>query len=174
MGITTYSLQTIRKELQQLDSSQISALCLRLAKYKKENKELLSYLLFEADNEPHYIESVKQEMEQLFKELPSRSFQAAKSLRKVLRLMNKHVKFMASKAAEIELLVFYGQQYLQYIDRHTSYKPVRQLLIKPLEKAGKLVNSLHEDLQYDHLPAFEQLVQDADTRMSWINKHDFL
>lgn len=174
MGITAYSLQAIRKELQHLDHSQITALCLRLAKYKKENKELLSYLLFEADDETAYTENVKQEMEQLLRQLPSRSFQAAKVLRKVLRLMNKHVKFMASKPAEVDLLVFYGHQYLQHVDRHTGYKPLRQLLIKPLEKAGKLLDGLHEDLQHDHRPAFEQLVNEADARMNWINKHDFV
>ena len=50
MSITTYGLQDIKKELQHLSSLQIADLCLRLSRYKKENKELLAYLLFEADN----------------------------------------------------------------------------------------------------------------------------
>jgi len=41
-------------------------ICLRLVKYKKENKELLNYLLFDANNEPDYIRNVKAEIDLQF------------------------------------------------------------------------------------------------------------
>jgi hypothetical protein len=44
-------------------------LCLRLGKFKKENKELLTYLLFEAHNEQAYVESVEKELDELFGEI---------------------------------------------------------------------------------------------------------
>jgi hypothetical protein len=174
MGINTYNLQAVKKELQHLSVSQLSDLCLRLAKYKKENKELLSYLLFEADNENAYIESIKQEIDELFKTLPSHSYYLAKTLRKVLKLITKHVKFMGSKPAEIDLLIHYCQQYINHIDKRTGYKPLRQLLHKQLEKIAKLISALHEDLQYDHKNDFEKLLQQADEKMGWINKHDYV
>ena len=45
----TASISVVKKELKNLDNEKLIELCLRLAKHKKENKELLSYLLFEAD-----------------------------------------------------------------------------------------------------------------------------
>ena len=44
------SLSEIRKELQMLPPKRLQELCLRIARYKKENKELLAFLLFEDDN----------------------------------------------------------------------------------------------------------------------------
>jgi hypothetical protein len=174
MGINTYNLQSVKKELQHLNSGQLTDLCLRLAKYKKDNKELLSYLLFEADNNDGYIQSIKREIDTLFNSLPTHSYYLAKVLRKVLKLITKHVKFMSSKPAEIELLIHYCQQYIMSVDKRTNYKPLRQLLHKQLEKITKLINALHEDLQYDYKTEFEKVVLQADEKMSWINKSDYL
>jgi hypothetical protein len=174
MGITTYNLQSVKKELQHLSSGQMADLCLRLAKYKKENKELLSYLLFEADNEASYIEGIKQEIDALFNELPAHYYYIAKTMRKILKLITKHVKFMASKPAEIDLLLHYCQQYVNHVDRRTGYKPLKQLLHKQLEKVAKLINALHEDLQHDYKTEFEKVAEAADEKMPWINKRDYL
>ena len=56
----------IKKELQHLSEAELIETCLALAKFKKENKELLSYLLFEADNEDQYICTIKEEMDEEF------------------------------------------------------------------------------------------------------------
>ena len=53
-------LSDIKKELKSLNNEALVEICLRLAKYKKENKELLSYLLYSADNALNYAEEVKQ------------------------------------------------------------------------------------------------------------------
>ena len=52
----------LKQELQASSSKQLIELCLRLAKFKKENKELLTYLLFEANDEAAYIQSIKNEI----------------------------------------------------------------------------------------------------------------
>ena len=64
------TLNEIKKELNSLGPERVIELCLRLARYKKESKELLTYLLFEAHNETTYIENVKNEIDELFNELP--------------------------------------------------------------------------------------------------------
>src|ERR1700742_4014043 len=79
MSITTYGLQDIKKEIQHLNNAQVAELCLRVARFKKENKELLAYLLFEAANETAFIEKVKAEVGFIFSQLPSQSYNAAKS-----------------------------------------------------------------------------------------------
>ena len=63
------SISEIKIELNNLPASQLAALCLQLAKYKKDNKELLSYLLFEETDMPAYIESVKKEMDAQFAQI---------------------------------------------------------------------------------------------------------
>ena len=45
-----------------------------LSKYKKENKEMLSYLVFESHQEKEYIEGVKKEIEALFEIINTSSF----------------------------------------------------------------------------------------------------
>ena len=60
------SISQIRKELKNLPPENLQELILRLSKYKKENKELLSYLLFEAFDENAYIRQVKEEVDEQF------------------------------------------------------------------------------------------------------------
>ncbi|WP_157541214.1 hypothetical protein [Mucilaginibacter aquatilis] len=174
MGIITYNLQFIKKELQHLNSSQLTDLCLRLTKYKKENKELLSFLLFEAHNESGYIDGVKEEMDDLFLQMNSHYFYQAKGMRKVLRLVTKHAKFMASKPAEIELLLHFCKLYISKVEKKISYKPLKLLLHRQLEKTAKLISGLHEDLQYDYKNELESTASQADAQYAWINKQDYL
>jgi hypothetical protein len=174
MSTITYGLQHIKKELQHLSNEQITELCLRLARHKKENKELLAYLLFEAYDEPAFIEKVKAEVGFMFSQLPTQNYFAAKALRKILRLLSKYTKFMTSKAAEIELLLNFCANYLQYADRRTSHKPLRLLLTRQLEKIRTLISKLHEDLQFDYSNDYNALLTDADNKLSWLNKNDFL
>ena len=55
----TATVKEIKDELQHFSKDELLEFCLRMAKFKKENKELLTYLLFEADNEAYYIEGLK-------------------------------------------------------------------------------------------------------------------
>ena len=174
MSITTYGLQDIKKEVQHLPAEQLADLCLRLARYKKENKELLAYLLFEAHNEGGFIEQVKAEVGFEMSQLSSQSYQAAKTVRKILRLISKYVKFMASKPAEIELMLNFCHNYLQYINRNTSYKPMRMILIRQLQKTQTNIKKLHEDLQFDYVQDYNNLVNEAEKKFSWFYKNDYL
>jgi hypothetical protein len=174
MSTTTYGLQHIKKELQHLPNEQIVELCLRLARHKKENKELLAYLLFEAYDEPAFIEKVKAEAGFMFSQLPTQNYFAAKALRKILRLLSKYTKFMASKGAEIELLINFCNNYLQYADRRTSHKPLRLIFSRQLEKTRTLIAKLHEDLQFDYSNDYNALLADADNKLPWLNRNDFL
>ena len=98
------SISDIKKELQTLHAKEIAQLCLRLARYKKENKELLGYLLFNAHNVEAYVAELKEEIKGLFNEMnQTKLFFAKKTLRKILRFINRQVKFMQDKQTEAEL-----------------------------------------------------------------------
>jgi len=102
----------------------------------------------------------------------SRSYDTAKLLRKILKLTNKYIKFTGSKQVEAELLLTFCRNYLDYIDRRTSFKPLRLILIKQLEKAKKAIDKLHEDLQFDYTAEFEVLIEDAEKRLPWFYKNE--
>jgi len=172
MSVKQYGLQEIKKELQHLDDKQAALLLLRMARFKKENKELLAYLLFDADDELAFAESFKQDIGLMMSQAPSRSYDTAKLLRKILKLTNKYIKFTGSKQVEVELLLTFCRNYLDYVDRRTSFKPLRLILIKQLEKAKKAIDKLHEDLQFDYMAEFDTLVEDAEKRLPWFYKNE--
>jgi len=174
MSTANYGLQDIKKELQHLSGPQIADLCLRLARHKKENKELLAYLLFESNNQADFVEKIQAEVGFMFSQLPVRSYEAAKYLRKILRLISKYIKFMASKEAEIELLLNFCMGYIQYSDRKTSYKPLRLILIRQIEKVRTAIGKLHEDMQMDFANEYNNMLDDAEKKLSWFNKSNYL
>ena len=53
------SVKELKAALHNLSPIEMLEVCMLMAKYKRENKELLSYLLYEADNEQQYIENIK-------------------------------------------------------------------------------------------------------------------
>src|SRR6201992_2438399 len=161
MSTISHGLADIKKELQHLPKEQVAELLLRLGRFKKDNKELMAYLLFESHDEAAFIEKVKAEVGFMFSQLPANSYNAAKAMRKILRLITKYTKFISSKGAEIELLISFGQNYLHYADKRTSYKPLRLILTRQLEKIRMLIGKLHEDLQYDYVYSFNELVDEA-------------
>ena len=169
MSVPTYSLGDIKKEIQHLQASELAELCLRLVRYKKENKELLAYLLFEASNEAAFVEKVKTEVGFMFSQLPIQAYAASKTIRKILRLIGKYTKFMGSKTAEIELLLNFCDNYLEYADKKAaSYKPLRLILIRQLEKIKSLIGKLHEDLQFDFTEEFNLLQTAAGKKFPWV------
>ena len=174
MPATTYGLKEIKAELKHLSTTQLSDLCLRMVKYKKENKELLAYWLFEAHDQDAYIAQIKAETGLMYSQLTSQSYQMAKGVRKILRVITKQVKFIGSKQAEVELLLQFCKDYLDYSNLRSSYKPLRQILLRQLTKLKTTIGKLEEDLQFDYLQDYNNLVLDADERTSWVYKSEFL
>ena len=152
------SISDIKQELTNLPPQQILELCLRLAKYKKDNKELLNYLLFEANDEQTYISNVKTEMEEAFTEInQSNLYFAKKSLRKILRNTAKHIRYTASKQAEVELLLHFCQTLKHSGIPLKNSTVLNNLYQFQLKKVAKVIATLHEDLQYDYLKELNQL-----------------
>jgi len=145
------TISEIKKELTTLSPAELSALCLRLAKYKNDNKELLTYLLFEAYNEQGYIEAVKEQIDNGFSEMAGdKLYHAKKRLRKILRITNKHIRYTGSKQAEAELLIYFCTK-MKQAGLLSSYSiQLTNLYEQQLKKINKVVAGLHEDLQYDY------------------------
>ncbi|MBS0028111.1 hypothetical protein ACTJJ0_06395 [Chitinophaga sp. 22321] len=153
------TISEIKKELTTLAPAELSALCLRLAKYKNDNKELLTYLLFEAHSEQGYIEVVKAEIDNGFSEMAGdKLYHAKKRLRKILRITNKHIRYTGSKQAEAELLIYFCTK-MKQAGLLSSYSiQLTNLYEQQLKKIAKVVAGLHEDLQYDYERQLQLLV----------------
>jgi hypothetical protein len=152
------TVHEIKDELQQLPAKQLMELCLRLSKFKKENKELLTYLLFEAHDLPAYITNVKQQMDEAFEALnASQIFLAKKTIRKTLRIANKHIRFTGSKLAELELLIHFCSLLQNSGINLAKSTAMLNLYQAQLKKVHAALKTLHEDEQYDYKRTIEKL-----------------
>lgn len=152
------TIAQLKKELQFRSSDDVVQLCLRLARFKKENKELLTYLLFEADNEAGYIESVKQEVDELISEINVSSFfYIKKSVRKILRTVKKYIRYSGSKETEAELLLYFCKKLKSLRPSISRNITLKNLYDRQLVYIEKKLPLLHEDLQYDFGTQLEQL-----------------
>ncbi len=160
--MTTASLSELKKELASLSTKELSELCLRLSKYKKENKELLSYLLFEASNEGAYILGVKEEIDTLFSEIMSGNIRNGKKiLQKALRTTKKFIKYSGQKQTEVELLLYILKAMSDSKVRFRRYTATANLYDRTFQKLKKTLESLHPDLQFDYQLELEKL-QESD------------
>lgn len=152
------SVHELKDELQQLPPKQLVELCLRLSRFKKENKELLTYLLFESHDLPGYITLVKQQMDEAFEALnTSQIFLAKKTIRKTLRIANKHVRFTGSKQSEVELLIHFCTLLKGSGIQLQKSTAMLNLYNQQLKKVRKALESMHEEEQYDYLRVVEKL-----------------
>jgi hypothetical protein len=144
------SIDDIKKELQQLPPKKLIDICLRLGRSKKENKELLTYLLFESQDEAGYVQSILNEMDELFIDLPkSTVYLTKKTMRKIIRLINKHSKYMGSKTATVELILHFCIRCKEHSLDKPRYPVLNKIFLQQLKKAESLLPAIEEDLQYD-------------------------
>ena len=152
------SAQEIKQELKTLSPSQLVEICLRLSRFKKDNKELLTYLLFEAADESTFIENVKKEIDGEFEELPKPNlYLTKKSLRKVLRNTARQIRYTGSAQAEVELLTYFCRKVRSAGIPIKDSPVLTNLYRQQLKKVRAAIGAMHEDLQYDYLRALNGL-----------------
>ena len=152
------TINELKQELQNITPVKITELCLRLARFKKENKELLTYLLFEAHDTTAYIENVKAAMDDQFEDInKSNVYFIKKTLRKILRTANKYSRYSGLANVEIELLLYFCTR-MKELNIPINKNPVlTNIYTNQLKKITKTVAILHEDLQYDYLREINKL-----------------
>jgi len=152
------TIHEIKLELNASSTARLTDLCLRLAKLKKENKELLTYLLFEAHDEANYIREVKTEIDEQFNEINrSNLYFARKSLRKILRTTVKYIRNTGSKQAEAELLTYFCSKLFHSGIPMGKSTVISNLYQGQVKKISRVISTLHEDLQYDYLRELKKL-----------------
>ncbi len=154
------TIHELKLELTNTPAEQLAELCIRLAKFKKENKELLTYLLFESFDEEAYIENIKTDMLQQFEEINTSSlYFVKKSLRKILRILSKYIRYTSSAEAEVKLILFFCTT-LKSSGIPIEKNPViKNMFQNQLKKTAKTIATMHEDLQYEYTKELELLTE---------------
>lgn len=146
-----FSLKELKAELSTLSPHEMTDICLRLAKYKKENKEMLAYLLFHSGDEASYISQVKDYIAEQFEGInQSNLYLTKKMLRKILRTTNRYIKYSGAKQTEVELLIFFLKKIKDSGIPYQSNKALENIYLRLILRTQKTIASLHEDLQYDY------------------------
>ncbi|MFN0083471.1 MAG: hypothetical protein ACKVOM_13255 [Ferruginibacter sp.] len=154
----TASLKEIKTELENVSPAMLLELCLKLTKFKKENKELLTYLLFEAHDEKSYVASVKEVLNELFLTVnKTQLYFAKKTIRKIIRIANRYIKYSNCKTTEPDVLLHVCEKINDLklnLHRNTA---LQNIYLSQIKKIRKAISLMHEEEQYDYLKMLEIL-----------------
>ena len=152
------TINELKQELINTPAPKLVELCLRLARFKKENKELLTYLLFEAHDTSAYIKSVKETMALQFTDInKSNVYYIKKTLRKVLRTARKFIRYSGLAVVEVEVLIYFCES-MKDLNISIKKNPVLlNIYQNQIRNINKALKGLHEDLQYDYLKSIDKL-----------------
>jgi hypothetical protein len=144
------SINVIKVELEQRSGEELLSICLKLARFKLENKELLTYLLFESGDVSGYIEAVKKDISSEFAQLNySNIYYIKKGVRKILRRVNKQIKFTGLKLAQAEILIHFCNSFIDFKIPVKKSVHLKNIFVSQESKANEAILTLHPDLQYD-------------------------
>ncbi|MBN8673569.1 MAG: hypothetical protein J0L56_05520 [Chitinophagales bacterium] len=152
------TVHEIKQELLNCKPAETVELCLRLSRFKKENKELLTYLLFEAHDEEGFVTSVKNEIDELFNGInQSQLYFAKKSLRKIVRIINKYSRYSGIKETDLALRIHFCTILKESGIPISQNAVINNLYLSQLKKINTVLATLHEDLQYDYRRQVDEL-----------------
>ena len=145
------TIKEISQELLNLTPKELRDLCLRLARFKKENKELLTYLLFESSDEASYVASVEKEIDLQFEQVNKKSYYfIKKGLRRILLNTVKYIRYSHNRKTEVDLLIYYCSKLKRFTPSIQRNAALRNLYLRQIAAIREKIGMLHEDLQYDY------------------------
>ncbi len=154
----TATVKQLKIALESLPNNELLQICLRLTKFKKENKELLTYMLFEAESEAGYVISVQNTLSELFETVNLKHFYfAKKTVRKIVRIATKFIKYSNENSTEPDILIFICNKMIENKVVSKYNTGLHTLYFSLIKKIKKAVIIMHEDEQYDYLQAIERI-----------------
>ncbi len=152
------TVKQIKEELVERSPKELVELCLHLSKFKKENKELLTYLLYEAGDEANFVKELKIEIDEQFENVNRKNYYfMKKGIRKILTNIKKHIRYSKNKETEVELLIYFCISLKQFSPSYRNNLMIRNLYRRQVDLIKKKVAKLHEDLQFDYAGVIEEL-----------------
>mgnify|MGYP006900778258 CR=1 FL=1 len=150
-SMKSVTAKELSEELTYRTPKELRDLCLRLARFKKENKELLTYLLFESSDELSFIRDIKREMDEEYDQINRTSYYfIRKSVRKILKNTRKYIRYSQKKQTEVELLLHFCARLRSLSPPIEGNNALLNLYNRQIDMIIKKVALLHEDLQHDY------------------------
>ncbi len=145
------TVSQLKKELQNSSKEELVDFCIRLVKHKKENKELLTYLIYETEDEDAFVFQVKEEIDELFDTMNTdRYFFMKKTVQKIDRQIKKHIRYSKKTETKIELLLYFCVKLQEMRPAYTGNSIINNIYDRQIVAIKNSIGKLHEDLQYDY------------------------
>lgn len=155
------SVSQLKVDLKEKSKQELIDICLRLARHKKENKELLDFLLFQSHDLDSYIQGIKEEIDEGFAQINTTNiYFAKKTLRKLLRLANKYIRYSANKTVEVEVLLHYLTNFQGIKLPWKKTKATRNIYDTQIKKIEAAISAMDDDLQHDYGKELQRLILD--------------
>ena len=154
------SLAEIKKRLVRLEQGEMLEACLRLARFKRDNKELLTYLLFAAEDEKAYLASLCTEIDEQFETMNKSSlYYSKKSIRKTIRWMEKFIRYSGNDETELEVRIHFCKTLQASKIPIKKSKVTWNMLLSQLKKIEKVLAKFHPDIQHEYRPEIDRIVE---------------
>ena len=123
--------------------------------------EQLDVELEEIKEETNFVDDLEEVFNESKFPINTKSFfYIRKSVRKILKLTKKHIRYSKIKETEVELLLHFCKE-LKKLSPSISKSPrLLNVYNRQLILIKKAIATLHEDLQYDYQLEFDQLLDE--------------
>lgn len=151
-------LKDIKKDLLAKNKQDLVLLCLKLIKFKTENKEQIAYLLNYENAEESYITDIKEQIDSLFNNIPNHNaYLLKKNVRKILKTVKKYIRYSKQKETEVALIIHFCYQLKEVINSRKMQSTLSPILDSQKIFITKKISYLHEDLQFDYNKMLNEL-----------------
>lgn len=155
------SLKTIKQELSLLPNQEVIQILLKLVRHRKENKELVSFILFDSKDEASYIRQMKLDMDESMKPVTLSNYATSlKYIRRVLRNTKKIARYSTHNEMEVELLMHFCSILKSKNLPVKEVKGLSKMWDRCIQCILKAISTLHEDLKYDYQTELDTLLRD--------------
>ncbi len=152
------SSKNIKDAIERKSVKELQELILRLVRFKKENKELATYLLFYEGVEQEFVADAKSAINDIFADVNTKTvFYAKKGLRKMLRTGAKFSKYSADKTTALEVAIEQATLLTTLPNNLKTSTLIKNMYASNLKKILATIKLLHADIQYDYKKAIENL-----------------
>lgn len=138
------SIAELKKALLALDQGGLLDAVLKLARFKKDNKELLTYLLFMSHDEQGFVNYLCREIDDQFVATPNMH---KKTLRKNIRWMNKCLRFSGDKETEVQVRIHFCRTLKNSQTPFRNSKVTLNMYTGQLKKINQTIAKFHRDIR---------------------------
>ena len=155
------SLRELREELVYAEKQDLVDFCLQLARFKLENKELLTYELFYKNNKDLYLSEIEAHIDNEFDNLNDASyFYLKKGVQKINRHVKKYIRIAKNPEIEVHLLLYFLKKFTTYEPDLLKDRILNNMYHREYKLVKNRIEKLHPDLQFDYKMALEILEVD--------------